>query len=78
MTRAPQDSSRHPRTTTTTRLVAAVALAVAGLTGGPAMGQARGAGAGENTGLNALSDDAVLMELAGRNMQGLLNHAFDA
>ena len=62
----------------TTRLFAAAALAVAGLIAGPALGQTATANGGDGTGLNALSDDALLIELAGRNMQGLLDHAFDA
>src|SRR5687768_4319483 len=61
-----------------TLLFAAVTLAVAALGAGPALGQAASGGDGAGTGLNALGDDALLMELAGRNMQGLLNHAFDA
>src|SRR5689334_11566567 len=34
------------------------------------------AGPSGSTGLNALSDDAVLADLASRKMQGLLDHAF--
>src|SRR5690348_13352977 len=33
-------------------------------------------GSQQATGLNALSDDALLAELASRKMQGLLDHAF--
>src|SRR5688572_24558102 len=62
----------------TTRLFAAASLAIAGLIAGPALGQTAAGSDGAGTGLNALSDDALLMELAGRNMQGLLRHAFDA
>src|SRR5687768_9294181 len=41
--------------------------------------QARGTGARKAaTGLSALTDEAVYNELAARNMQGLLDHAFDA
>src|SRR5688572_13302209 len=49
------------------------------IAGGVALGQARNVRkAAAPSGLSALSDEAVYNELAGRNMQGLLDHAFDA
>src|SRR5215203_2059792 len=46
--------------------------------GGRAAGAARSqSSSASGGGLDSLSDDALLSELAGRQMQGLLNYAFD-
>lgn len=63
--------------------IAAAAMSVA-ITVAPTLGQRAKTGktaarsaAPSGGGLASLSDDALLTELAGRQMQGLLNHAFD-
>ncbi len=60
-------------------LAAAAATTIA-LLGHPVSAQPKSAqkSAAQNAPLSSLSDDALFAELAGRNMNGLLNYAFDA